>query len=50
MAGHCPPSVAMDAARAEEDTQIAEWGLVEGGHDLDLASMKVRVAAPVLFL
>jgi ATP synthase mitochondrial F1 complex assembly factor 2 len=38
------------AARVEEDHQIAEWGLVEGGHDLDLADMKVRVAAPCVFL
>ena len=50
MAGECTPQAAMNAARAEEDTQIEEWGLVEGGHDIDLAAMKVRVAAPVVCL
>lgn len=40
----------LETARVEEDHQIEEWGLVEGGHDLDLADMKVRVAAPIVFL
>ena len=34
------------AARAEEDFQIAEWGLVEGGHDVDQADIAVRLSAP----
>ena len=38
------------AARLEEDHQIEEWGLVEGGHDIDIADLKVRVAAPAVFL
>ena len=33
-------------ARAEEDFQIAEWGLVEGGHDVDQADIAVRLSAP----
>ncbi|KAL4426546.1 hypothetical protein ABPG77_008404 [Micractinium sp. CCAP 211/92] len=41
---------AMAAARAEEDHQIEAWGLVEGGHDIDIADIKVRVAAPSLFV
>ena len=30
----------------EEDFQIDEWGLVEGGHDIDAADIKVRLTAP----
>ena len=41
---------AIAAARLEEDIQIQEWGLVEGGHDIDIADIRVRVAAPALFL
>jgi ATP synthase F1 complex assembly factor 2 len=37
-------------ARLEEDHQIERWGLVEGGHDVDIADLRVRVAAPCLFL
>ena len=41
---------AVAAARLEEDHQIAAWGLVEGGHDIDIADLRVRVAAPALFV
>lgn len=41
---------ALAAARAEEDHQIEAWGLVEGGHDVDMADLRVRVAAPSLFV
>lgn len=41
---------ALEAARLEEDHQIGEWGLVEGGHDIDIADLRVRVAAPSLFV
>lgn len=41
---------AMLLGRLEEEYQIADWGLVEGGHDIDIADMKVRVSAPVVFL
>jgi ATP synthase F1 complex assembly factor 2 len=34
------------AARAEEDFQTEEWGLVEGGHDVDAADVSVRLRAP----
>lgn len=37
-------------SRLEEDHQIEQWGLVEGGHDIDIADMRVRVAAPSVFL
>ena len=38
------------AARLEEELQIEEWGLVEGGHDIDIADLRVRVAAPSVFV
>ena len=41
---------AIEAARLEEDYQMEEWGLVEGGHDIDIADMKVRIAGPAMFL
>ncbi|GAQ85652.1 F1-ATP synthase assembly protein [Klebsormidium nitens] len=48
--GHLGPRKALEAVRVEEDHQMEEWGLVEGGHDLDIADTKVRIAAPSLFL
>jgi ATP synthase mitochondrial F1 complex assembly factor 2 len=41
---------ALAVARLEEDYQIAEWGLVEGGHDVDIADLRVRLAAPHIFV
>ena len=38
------------ASRLEEEHQIEEWGLVEGGHDIDASDIKVRVSAPSVFL
>jgi ATP synthase F1 complex assembly factor 2 len=40
----------VEAVRLEEHFQIGEWGMVEGGHDIDLADVKVRVFAPVVFM
>ena len=37
-------------ARIEEDDQIEKWGLVEGGHDIDIADANVRISAPFMFL
>ena len=34
---------AVDAARLEEAAQIEEWGLVEGGHDIDISDIKVSI-------
>jgi ATP synthase F1 complex assembly factor 2 len=36
--------------RIEEDAQAAEWGFVEGGHDVDIADLRARIAAPAVFL
>ncbi len=41
---------AVAAARLEEDVQMEEWGAVEAGHDLDIADVSTRIAAPALFL
>jgi len=41
---------AIAAARVEEEAQIEEWGLVEGGHDLDQLDIKVKVSAPVMLM
>lgn len=49
-AQHLGVEAAVAAARLEEDKQIEEWGFVEGGHDIDIADLRVRVAAPSVFL
>eukprot|EP00250_Pteridium_aquilinum_P001391 c11590_g1_i1 orf=902-1837(-) len=41
---------AIQVIRLEEDFQIEEWGLVEGGHDVDVADLRCRVAAVSIFL
>ncbi len=41
---------AVAASRLEEEVQAAEWGWVEGGHDLDAAGAAVAVAAPAVFV
>lgn len=40
----------VQACRLEENLQIEEWGLVEGGHDIDNTDVRVRVGAPMVFL
>lgn len=40
----------LEAARVEENFQIEGWGMVEGGHDIDSAGIKVLIAAPSIFL
>ena len=39
--GRLSVAEAVDAARLEEAAQIEEWGLVEGGHDIDISDIKV---------
>ncbi|KAJ7569108.1 hypothetical protein O6H91_01G142100 [Diphasiastrum complanatum] len=41
---------ALKAIRVEEDYQIEAWGLVEGGHDVDMADLRVKVSAASVFL
>ena len=30
--------------------QVDRWGLVEGGHDVDIADLKVQMSSDVVFL
>jgi len=48
MHGIMSPAEALRLARLEEDFQSEEWGLVEGGHDIDGADFDVRVTAPLV--
>ena len=48
--GQLDVQAAITAARLEETYQMDEWGLVEGGHDIDIADMQVRIAGPAVFL
>ncbi|KAF0895161.1 hypothetical protein E2562_006862 [Oryza meyeriana var. granulata] len=41
---------AMELIRLEEDYQVDRWGLVEGGHDVDKADLKVQVSSAAVFL
>ncbi|CAJ2669703.1 ATP synthase mitochondrial F1 complex assembly factor 2 [Trifolium pratense] len=41
---------AIELIRLEEDLQVDRWGLVEGGHDIDIADTRVQISAPVVFL
>jgi len=48
--GDMHPEEVMMLTRLEEELQIENWGLVEGGHDIDRATARVTVAAPLTFL
>eukprot|EP00741_Cyanophora_paradoxa_P009165 tig00001471_g8876.t1 len=41
---------AVAAARVDEEHQLADWGLVEGNHDVDRVDMASRLASAALFL
>lgn len=41
---------AVEASRLEEDTQVEQYGFVEGGHDLDAADLRTRVGGCTLFM
>ncbi|KAK7338503.1 hypothetical protein VNO77_19115 [Canavalia gladiata] len=41
---------AIELIRLEEDFQVDRWGLVEGGHDVDIADLKVQISSAVVFL
>jgi ATP synthase F1 complex assembly factor 2 len=41
---------AIDAARVEEEFQISNWGLVEGGHDYDRLNCSIRIRAAQVFV
>jgi len=44
------PSKAEKACRIEEDFQMDQWGLVEGGHDMDIIAGKVNLSSASAFL
>mmetsp|Transcript_22965 Transcript_22965/g.52593 ORF Transcript_22965/g.52593 Transcript_22965/m.52593 type:complete len:112 (-) Transcript_22965:60-395(-) len=44
------PEEVIAASRTEEEFQIENWGLVEGGHDLDRLNCSVQVRASMMFL
>jgi ATP synthase F1 complex assembly factor 2 len=41
---------AIKLIRLEEDLQVDKWGLVEGGHDIDVADLKVQISSATVFL
>ncbi|KAL1564259.1 ATP synthase mitochondrial F1 complex assembly factor 2-like isoform X1 [Salvia divinorum] len=41
---------AIELIRLEEDLQVGRWGLVEGGHDLDIADLRVQISSAAVFL
>ncbi|XP_020532180.1 ATP synthase mitochondrial F1 complex assembly factor 2 isoform X1 [Amborella trichopoda] len=41
---------AIKLIRLEEDLQVDRWGLVEGGHDVDMAELRVQIASAAVFL
>ncbi|XXG50604.1 hypothetical protein AAC387_Pa02g4581 [Persea americana] len=41
---------AIELIRLEEDLQVDQWGLVEGGHDVDIADLKVQISCAAVFL
>lgn len=41
---------AIELIRLEEDLQVGRWGLVEGGHDVDIADLRVQVSSAAVFL
>ena len=47
---HISIDTAFAAARLDEEHQLEHWGLVEGGHDLDRAYLRVRLASASTFL
>ncbi|XP_068663763.1 uncharacterized protein [Aristolochia californica] len=41
---------AIELIRLEENLQVDRWGLVEGGHDVDIADLKVQLSSAAVFL
>ncbi|RLN72047.1 hypothetical protein BBJ28_00006739 [Nothophytophthora sp. Chile5] len=47
---HITSKEAMELCRLEEEFQIDNWGLVEGGHDLDRVNASVKISSASLLL
>ncbi|XP_075474340.1 uncharacterized protein LOC142505299 isoform X2 [Primulina tabacum] len=41
---------AIELIRLEEDLQVDKWGMVEGGHDVDVTDLRVQVSSATVFL
>eukprot|EP01026_Neomeris_dumetosa_P038608 TRINITY_DN3148_c0_g1_i6.p1 TRINITY_DN3148_c0_g1~~TRINITY_DN3148_c0_g1_i6.p1 ORF type:complete len:272 (-),score=44.00 TRINITY_DN3148_c0_g1_i6:100-915(-) len=50
MHGRLDSMEALSLSRLEEEFQIKRWGMVEGGHDIDVSDLKVRLIAPSLLV
>lgn len=48
--GRLSVAEAVAAARLEEDFQLEDWGMVEAGHDLDIADTRTRIGAAAVFV
>jgi chaperone required for assembly of F1-ATPase len=47
---HITAKEAMEICRLEEEFQINNWGLVEGGHDLDRVNCAVKLSSASFLL
>eukprot|EP00607_Mallomonas_marina_P008103 CAMPEP_0182420430 /NCGR_PEP_ID=MMETSP1167-20130531/5226_1 /TAXON_ID=2988 /ORGANISM="Mallomonas Sp, Strain CCMP3275" /LENGTH=216 /DNA_ID=CAMNT_0024596363 /DNA_START=335 /DNA_END=985 /DNA_ORIENTATION=+ len=50
LAGETNVSTARLAARLEEESQVAVWGVVEGGHDMDRLNLAVGLSSAQTFM
>lgn len=50
LADDVSPKSAIKAARVEEEFQISNWGLVEGGHDYDRLNCSIQILSAHIFL
>jgi ATP synthase F1 complex assembly factor 2 len=50
LSGGTQPDAAVEAARVEEEFQISNWGLVEGGHDYDRLNCSIQIRAAHLLV
>ncbi|XP_031501356.1 uncharacterized protein LOC116264998 [Nymphaea colorata] len=48
--GHLQIEEAIKLIRLEEDMQVDKWGLVEGGHDVDIADLRVQISSAAALL
>ena len=48
--GRASVEEAIASIRVEEEMQIEEWGMVEGGHDLERADLRARLTACTVML
>jgi hypothetical protein len=44
------PDEVFDLSRLDEELQCKDWGVVEGGHDLDRAHLKIQLSGRLLLI